>query len=144
MIKIATRTGALLPLVFALVAACASLGPNASRPPAPDYLSWPHEQSDFKPDQNVRYGVLANGMHYALMRNSEPQDSVSVRLRIAAGSLEEADNQKGLAHFLEHMAFNGSKHFAEGEAVKALQRKGLAFGPHTNAHTGLQETVYLL
>src|SRR5258708_2630182 len=145
MIKPAMRKSAIL-FVLLLLAACVGLTPDASHPSssAADYLSWPQEQSDFKPDPNVRYGVLANGMHYALMRNAEPQNTASVRLRIAAGSIEEAENQRGLAHFLEHMAFNGSKHFAEGEAVKALQRKGLAFGPHTNAHTGLQETVYLL
>jgi len=139
------RKGAILSFVLLVLAACAGLAPNALQPSsAPDYLSWPHEQSDLRPDANVRYGMLANGMHYALMRNGEPQNTASIRLRIAAGSLEEAENQRGLAHFLEHMAFNGSKNFAEGEAVKALQRKGLAFGAHTNAHTGLQETVYLL
>ena len=139
------RRGAFIFVALALLAACAGLttsGPTRSG--APDYLSWPHEQSDFKPDPSVRYGVLPNGMRYALMRNAEPQNTASIRLRIAAGSLQEADNQKGLAHFLEHMAFNGSKHFAEGEAIKVLQRKGLAFGPHTNARTGLQETVYIL
>ncbi len=141
----AMRKSAILTFVLLVLVACAGLAQDASRPStAADYLSWPHEQSDLKPDPGVRYGVLANGMHYALMRNSEPQNSASIRLRIAAGSIQEAQNQKGLAHFLEHMAFNGSKNFAEGEAVKALQRKGLAFGPHTNAHTGLQETVYLL
>ncbi len=145
MIMQAMRKGAVLSLLSLLIVACVAVVPDASRQSsAPDYLSWPQEESDFKPDPNVRYGVLANGMHYALMRNTEPENTASIRLRIAAGSLQETESQRGLAHFLEHMAFNGSKHFAEGEAVKALQRKGLAFGPHTNAHTGLQETAYLL
>jgi zinc protease len=141
----AMSTSAILCVALSLLVACVGSTPSApAQAGAPDYLSWPQEQSDFKPDPSVRYGVLPNGMHYALMRNAEPQNTASIRLRIAAGSLQETDNQKGLAHFLEHMAFNGSKHFAEGEAVKVLQRKGLAFGPHTNARTGLQETVYIL
>ena len=64
---------------------------------APDYLSWPQDQSDIKPDPAVRYGVLANGMRYEIMRNNQPEGVASVRLRIAAGSLQEADNQRGIA-----------------------------------------------
>ncbi|MBI1211654.1 MAG: insulinase family protein [Alphaproteobacteria bacterium] len=145
MLAAAARRSAVLIIAVLMLAGCVGGGPGElPRVAAPDYLSWPHDQSDLKPDPRVRFGVLPNGMRYALIRNAEPKHSASLRLRIAAGSLQEADDQKGLAHFLEHMAFNGSKHFAEGEAVKALQRKGLAFGPHTNAHTGLQETVYVL
>ena len=145
MLKPALRSRAVLAIALALLVACAVLAPRIeARSGEADYLSWPHEQSDFKPDPSVRFGVLPNGMRYALMRNAEPQNTASVRLRISVGSLQESDDQKGLAHFLEHMAFNGSKNFAEGEAIKVLQRKGLAFGPHTNARTGLQETVYIL
>lgn len=145
MIAAAMRRVAAIVLALVTLGACVGVAPTGPQSgAAPAYLSWPQEQSDLKPDPKVRYGVLPNGMRYELMHNAEPQNSASLRFRIAAGSLQEADNQKGLAHFLEHMAFNGSKHFAEGEAVKALQRKGLAFGPHTNARTGLQDTVYVL
>ncbi len=109
-----------------------------------DYSYWPHEDSDIRPDPAVRVGVLANGMRFAIMRNTQPAGTISLRLRIAAGSLQESDAQRGLAHFMEHMAFNGSKNVPEGEFVKLLQRKGLAFGAHTNAYTSTDETVYML
>jgi len=114
---------------------------DASRP---EYATWPQDASDLKPDPSVRYGVLANGMRYAIMRNAQPAGTVSLRFRIASGSLQEEDPQRGLAHFMEHMAFNGSKNVPEGEYVKLLQRKGLAFGAHTNAYTSTNETVYML
>ena len=109
---------------------------------APDYLSWPQDQSDIKPDPAVRYGVLANGMRYEIMRNNQPEGVASVRLRIAAGSLQEADNQRGIAHFIEHMAFNGTKNFPEGDAFRILQRMGLSIGPHVNAQTDFGQTIY--
>ncbi|MCE9520823.1 MAG: insulinase family protein [Alphaproteobacteria bacterium] len=113
-------------------------------PARPEYAYWPHEASDLKPDPAIRYGVLANGMRYAIMRNAQPAGTVSLKIRIASGSLQESDQQRGLAHFMEHMAFNGSKNVPEGEYVKLLQRKGLAFGAHTNAYTSTNETVYML
>ncbi len=117
---------------------------TASRVLQPDYAYWPHEVSDLKPEAGIRYGVLPNGMRYALMRNVQPAGAISLRFRIAAGALQETDEQRGLAHFLEHMAFNGSKNVPEGEFVKLLQRKGLAFGAHTNASTSATDTTYLL
>jgi zinc protease len=102
------------------------------------------EGSDIKPDAAVKWGLLENGMRYAIMKNAEPPKRVSMRLFIDAGSLMEEDNQQGLAHFLEHMAFNGSKHFPDGEMVEYFQRLGMAFGADTNAHTGFKETVYKL
>ncbi len=102
------------------------------------------EGSDIKPDPAVKWGLLENGMRYAIMKNSEPPKRVSMRLFVDAGSLMEEDNQQGLAHFLEHMAFNGSKHFPDGEMVEYFQRLGMAFGADTNAHTGFKETVYKL
>lgn len=115
-----------------------------SGPLHPDYTYWPHEVSDLKPDPGIKFGVLSNGMRYAIMRNVQPAGAVSMKLRFASGSLQEKDDQRGLAHFLEHMAFNGSKNVPEGEFIKLLQRKGLAFGAHTNAYTSTAETVYML
>lgn len=106
--------------------------------------AWGFADSDISLDPAIRLGVLDNGMRYALRRNTTPKDSVIVRLRFDAGSFEEAEDQRGLAHFLEHMAFNGSTGVPEGEMVKLLERKGLAFGADTNASTGFDETVYQL
>ncbi|MCF6312167.1 MAG: insulinase family protein, partial [Verrucomicrobiales bacterium] len=102
------------------------------------------DKSDVKADPAVKWGVLENGMRYAIMKNAEPPKRVSMRLYIDAGSLMEQDNQQGLAHFLEHMAFNGTKHYPAGEMVEYFQRLGMAFGADTNAHTGFKETVYKL
>ncbi len=105
---------------------------------------WAHQLSDIKPDPRIRFGVLPNGMRYALEKNATPPDQAALRLWFDAGSMMEADDQQGLAHFLEHMAFNGSKNVPEGEMIKILERHGLAFGADTNASTGLDETVYQL
>ncbi|MBB4307743.1 zinc protease [Rhizobium leguminosarum] len=126
--------------------AAVSLLANFASPAYADTLStpWPQTQSDLKADSNVHFGTLANGMRFAIMRNATPPGQAAIRFRIGSGSLEENDNQQGLAHFLEHMAFKGSTHVAEGEMIRILQRKGLAFGPDTNAHTSYDETVYAL
>lgn len=105
---------------------------------------WAHLQSDIAPDPAVKYGVLPNGMRYALMKNQLPPGAVSIRFSFDFGSLAEAENEKGLAHFIEHMAFNGSTHVPEGEMVRILERLGLAFGAHTNASTGQKFTTYSL
>jgi zinc protease len=106
--------------------------------------AWAQSKSDLPVDPDVRFGVLPNGMRYAIMRNNTPTHQASLRLRIGSGSLEEADDQAGLAHFLEHMAFKGSNHVPEGEMIKILERKGLAFGPDTNASTNFDQTIYML
>jgi zinc protease len=113
--------------------------PAAATAPAP---AWPQQRSDLPPDPEVRYGVLPNGMHYALMKNQLPPGAVSMRFDFRFGSLDEAESEKGLAHFIEHMAFNGSHHVPEGEMVKILERLGLAFGADTNAQTGQKHTTY--
>ncbi|MDQ0469739.1 M16 family metallopeptidase [Labrys wisconsinensis] len=95
-------------------------------------------------DPAVLFGRLPNGMRYAIMKNATPAGQAVLRLRIGAGSLQERDDQQGLAHFLEHMAFKGSTHVPAGEMVRILQRKGLAFGADTNAATDYGQTVYKL
>jgi zinc protease len=124
-----------------------TLTAQSSAPPPPVTAArsaWGFDKSDLTPDASARYGVLPNGMKYAIMRNATPRHSASVRMRFDVGSTAEADDQRGLAHFLEHMAFNGSKRVPEGEMVKLLERKGLSFGADTNASTGFTETVYKL
>ena len=100
------------------------------------------ESDALPPDNSVVWNRLDNGLRYALMPNAEPPGRVSLRLYVGAGSLMELDEQQGLAHFLEHMAFNGTRHFAPGEMVEYFQRIGMAFGADTNAHTSFDETVY--
>jgi zinc protease len=113
-----------------------------AKPVGPD--AWPQTYVDLPPDPAMRFGTLANGLRYVVMKNATPGGQASLRLRINAGSLEETDAQQGLAHFLEHMAFNGSTHVPRGDMVKILERHGLAFGADTNASTSWEETVYKL
>jgi len=106
--------------------------------------AWPQQASDIAPDPDVRFGTLPNGMRYALRRNATPPGQTSFRLRIGVGSLAEADDQRGLAHFIEHMAFNGTTNVPEGDFVRRLERHGLRFGADTNAGTEFEQTVYKL
>ena len=104
---------------------------------------WPQAHSDLKADPAIRFGVLPSGMRYAIMKNATPPGQVSMRLRFNVGSLMERDDQQGLAHFLEHMAFNGSTNVPGRDAmVKDLERLGLAFGADTNAGTDFDATTY--
>ncbi|HEY7852974.1 MAG TPA: insulinase family protein [Caulobacteraceae bacterium] len=105
---------------------------------------WAQTASDVAADPAVRFGVLPNGLRYAVMKNATPGGQTSLRLRIGSGSLEESDAEQGLAHVLEHMAFKGSTHVPAGEMLKILERDGLAFGPDTNAETGWTQTVFML
>ncbi len=95
-------------------------------------------------DPDVRTGTLANGLTYYVRRNAEPQDRAELRLVVNAGSVLEDEDQRGLAHFLEHMAFNGTEAFPETELVSYLEGIGMRFGPDLNAYTSFDETVYLL
>lgn len=105
---------------------------------------WAQELSDVAVDPSWRFGTLSNGMRYAIRKNATPPGQASLRMWFDAGSMMEADDQQGLAHFLEHMAFNGSKNVPEGDMVKILERHGLAFGADTNASTSWDETIYQL
>ncbi len=100
--------------------------------------------SDLKPDPKALFGSMDNGFNYIIYPNAEPPGKFSVRLHIAAGSLMESDDQRGLAHFLEHMVFNGSKNFTPAELIPKMQRLGIQFGAHANAYTSFDETVYML
>jgi len=105
---------------------------------------WNAETSDLEPDASIIYGRLPNGLRYAIRPNHRPQNQVLVRMTIDFGSAAEAENEQGLAHFIEHMAFNGSTNVPEGEMVKMLERLGLSFGADTNASTGYTQTQYKL
>ena len=112
--------------------------------PATTARPWPQASSDIPPDSMATYGTLPNGLRYVIYPNSEPPKRLSLRLHIASGSLMEADDQQGLAHFLEHMVFNGSKNFKASELIPKMQRLGIGFGAHVNAYTSFDETVYML
>lgn len=116
--------------------------PAASSATAATHPAWAHERVQRPPDPAVRFGRLPNGLRYAIQHNETPRDGVAMRMRIGAGSLQERDDEQGLAHFLEHMAFRGSAHVPDGEVVRMLQRQGLALGPDTNAFTAQDQTVY--
>lgn len=105
---------------------------------------WGVPLTDVTPDASIRYGTLPNGMKYAIMRNAVPKGGAAVRLRFEFGSIAEREDERGLAHFIEHMAFNGSTNVPEGEMIKILERQGLKFGPDTNALTGFDQTLYML
>ncbi|QDP18805.1 M16 family metallopeptidase [Sphingomonas xanthus] len=120
--------------------------PGAAVPagPAGAANGWGIPLADITPDPAIRLGTLPNGMRYAIMRNETPKGTASVRLRFQFGSIHEGEQEQGLAHFIEHMAFNGTTNVPEGEMVKRLERLGLAFGPDNNAMTGFDSTTYLL
>ena len=103
---------------------------------------WPHDQSDLAPDSNFVFGKLPNGFRYVLMKNKTPLDRVSMHLMVQTGSLNEADDQRGYAHFLEHLLFCGTAHFKPGELIRYFQSIGMDFGADANARTGFTDTVY--
>ena len=95
-------------------------------------------------DPNVIIGKLPNGLTYYIRKNIEPKNRAELYLVNKAGSVLETDDQQGLAHFTEHMAFNGTKDFPKNELVNYLQKAGVKFGADLNAYTSFDETVYQL
>ena len=124
-----------------LVAAIAAVAALATLLPA----AWAQEpQTELPFDPEVRRGTLGNGLTYYVKVNPEPPDRIQLRLGVRAGSVLEQESERGLAHFLEHMAFNGTASFAGNEIIDYLESIGSAFGPDLNAYTSFDETVYLL
>ena len=97
-----------------------------------------------KPDPTVKIGKLANGLTYYIQHNNEPKNRVELRLVINAGSICEKNDQQGLAHLLEHMCFNGTKHFKKSALVDFIEASGVKFGAHLNASTSFDQTIYML
>ena len=135
--KTSLRPLAALSAVLALTVAAA----GAQAPAAPQAFN-PQEVIPF--DAAVQGGTLPNGVKFFIRQNPRPAKRVSLRLAVKAGSLDEADDQQGLAHLIEHMAFNGSAHFKPGELVSYFESVGARLGPHVNASTSFDETVYML
>ena len=95
-------------------------------------------------DPKITVGELPNGLRYYIRENKKPENRAMFRLVVNAGSLQETDSQRGLAHFLEHMAFNGTENFEKQELVDFLEKIGMRFGADLNAYTSFDETVYML
>jgi zinc protease len=95
-------------------------------------------------DTQITIGKLPNGLQYYVRANNRPEKRAELRLAVKAGSVLEDDDQQGLAHFLEHMAFNGTQHFPKNEIVSFIESLGMRFGADLNAYTGFDETVYML
>lgn len=110
----------------------------------PQGPEWPFAASDLPADADWRFGTLPNGMRYLIRHNATPKGQAMVQFWVDAGSLSENDDELGYAHFIEHMAFNGSTRVPEGEMIKLLERAGLAFGADTNASTSFGTTLYKL
>lgn len=121
----------------ATVAAAPALQPTGT-------TGWGFPVYDIPADPAVRYLRLDNGLKVAILRNETPKGTAAIRFGFDAGVIDESEAEAGLAHFLEHMAFNGSKNVPEGQMIKLLEREGLAFGADTNASTGLEDTIYKL
>ncbi len=132
---------------FIALAACAlvALTPASLAVAAPmPAVNFPQEKSTLKPDPEVRYGRLPNGFTYVIRKNATPAGTAAISLRVGVGSMMETDTQRGLSHFIEHMAFNGTTHIPEGELKKILERHGFAFGADANAFTSESKTTYKL
>lgn len=105
---------------------------------------WPHESSELRPDENIVWGTLDNGFRYVLMPRDAKPGLVSMRFMVGVGSLDEADDERGLSHFIEHMAFEGTRTFKPGELIAFFQRLGMSYGVDVNAFTYHDKTVYHL
>ena len=131
-------------LAIVLVAGLATPGAAQRGKPTPARTSRASLATPLPTDPKVRIGTLPNGIRYYIRQNAKPEKRAELRLVVNAGSILENDNQLGLAHFVEHTAFNGTTHFAKNDLVKYLQSIGVRFGADLNAYTGFDETVYIL
>src|SRR4051812_4805092 len=132
-----------------LMIACSTIalavGIAGAQPPAvtTNVLEAPLSQT-VPVDPLITVGTLRNGLRYYVRRNTQPQHRAELRLVVNAGSVLEDDDQRGLAHFVEHMSFNGTQHFPQQAVAGFMQSLGMRFGAHVNAHTSFDETVYEL
>jgi zinc protease len=107
-------------------------------------MAMAQQMPEIPTDQGVRIGKLDNGLTYYLRQNKYPEKKANFYIAQRVGSIQEDDSQQGLAHFLEHMAFNGSEHFPSGKMLEYLQTLGVQFGRSLNAYTSIDRTVYYI
>jgi len=134
------------PLIVLLLALSAATG-LAAAPPQRAVVSGAHDApltAAVPVDPRITVGTLPNGLRYYVRVNNQPQNRAELRLVVNAGSVLEDDDQRGLAHFVEHMAFNGTKNFPKQDVIAFLQSIGMRFGAHINANTSFDQTVYEL
>ncbi len=129
----------LFPLFLGLLS-CAKAPPVAD----PALAATAHLRDPIPTDPSVRTGTFENGMRWFVQHNEEPDDRLVLRLVVKVGSIVEDEDQRGLAHLVEHMAFNGTTHFPGNDVIHVLEGFGAQFGPDINAHTSFDETVYKL
>jgi len=108
------------------------------------FMTWGIYGTGLVADKHLRTGTLPNGMTYTIKQNKKPEKIVQMRLLVKVGSLEEEDHEKGIAHFVEHMAFNGSTHYKKNSLVEYFESIGVGFGAGLNASTGYGRTLYKL
>ena len=120
-----------------ILAAALAAAPCSAQAPVP-------ASAPLTMDPAVRTGRLPNGLRYYVRRNARPEKRAELRLVVNAGSILETDAQRGVAHFVEHMAFNGTRRFPKSAIVDFLERIGMRFGADVNASTSFDETTYML
>lgn len=123
---------------------CAQTPSPSTGEEAPTAAPAAETQSPLQVDPEIRRGCLDNGLSYIIRPTREPEGRASLRLYVDTGSLNETEDISGVSHFLEHMVFNGSRHFKRGELIPTMQKLGLGFGGDANAYTSLLQTVYML
>ena len=129
--------GMLATSLAALAAAACAFGPASAPRPRAETAITVH-------DSALRMGTLPNGLRYYVRHNASPAGRAELRLVVNAGSMQEDDDQRGMAHFLEHMAFNGTTHFPAQSLIDFVEESGMRFGADLNAYTSFDETVYML
>jgi len=138
-----SRRVGLLVLTLALIAPSGHLNAAGQLAAATGAADIPLTQA-VPVDPRITTGILPNGLRYYIRANKAPQNRAELRLAVNAGSILEDADQRGLAHMVEHMAFNGTSHFPGNDIIAFMQAIGMRFGAHVNAHTGFDETVYQL
>jgi zinc protease len=139
------RTRAMMFVLASSLAAATGLVAQTPQPAAPAGAASTAPLTQVIPvDAQITTGRFANGLQYYVKSNKKPEKRAELRLVVNAGSILEEDDQQGLAHFVEHMAFNGTKHFPKMEIVNFMQSIGMRFGAHVNAYTSFDETVFQL
>src|SRR5262245_2500990 len=128
-----------LAFAFVAIAGLTALAQQTAAPPETAPLT-----SQIPVDPLITTGKLDNGLRYYVRANARPEKRAELRLVVKAGSILEDDDQQGLAHFVEHMAFNGTTNFPRQDVIAFMQSLGMRFGAHVNAYTSFDETVYML